>query len=78
MIDATLHIFDLTGRELWEYKTEIFSQYNIDGNMTTIVDWDLTLDSGGTLRNGTYLYTVEINCTTGKEVTKTKKMIVAK
>lgn len=78
VIDATLHIFDLTGRELWEYKTEIFSQYNIDGNMTTIVDWDLTLDSGGTLRNGTYLYTVEINCTTGKEVTKTKKMIVAK
>ena len=40
------------------------------------VDWDLTLDTGGRLQTGVYLYRVRAGSDGSKKTSKAKKLIV--
>ena len=71
MVDMTLEIFDLSGRQLWKLlKSGIPS----DGTFT--IDWDLTIDGGSRLMTGVYIYRIQVEGNKGLSATYTNKLIV--
>ena len=72
VLDVTVRVFDLSGRELWNYNSDFYTS----GNTLYIKEWNLTTNSGQRLRNGIYLFKIDVSSSTGRMSTKTKKMIV--
>lgn len=74
LVNVVLRVFDLSGRELWNYDTDIYPT----DNSTQITSWDLKTGSGQTLQRGVYLFKVEVESSSGKMSSKSKKMIISK
>lgn len=71
-IDATIYVYDLSGRLYWKHQeigsSDLFKAYT--------VTWDLTSSDGTRLRPGIYLYRAVIRSGNSTEATLTKKMII--
>ena len=71
-IEVEVSVYDLAGRAVWTRKevgsSSWLKQYPIE--------WNLTDGSGQRVGSGVYLYRAVINTPEGKEVTKSKKIIV--
>ena len=70
-IDVVLQIFDMSGRQLWEYAESGVSE---TGNYT--INWDLTVGGGNRLHTGVYLYRVLVGDGGGIQTSEAKKLIV--
>ncbi len=70
-MDVEIDVFDMSGRQLWHY-----TETGVPTSGAHIVEWDLTLDSGGRLHTGVYLYRASIATDGSKKVSKAKKLIV--
>jgi len=66
ILSTTVEIFDLTGRKIWS-----FSQANADN-----ISWDLISTNGQKVKNGIYLYRVNIKTTDSNVTSKTNKMLI--
>ena len=71
MVDATLDIFDMSGRQLWKY---VRRGVPTDGTFT--IDWDLTIDGGSRLMTGVYVYRIQVEGNSGLSATHTNKLII--
>ena len=71
-IDATIYVYDLSGRLYWKHQeigsSDLFKAYT--------VTWDLTSSDGTRLRPGIYLYRAVIRSGSSAEATLAKKMII--
>jgi len=72
VLDVTVHVFDLSGRELWNYSSDFYTS----GNTLYIKEWNLTTTSGQKIKTGIYLFKIDVSSSSGKMSTKTKKIIV--
>ncbi len=70
-IDVDIEVFDMTGRLLWTH-----SESGVPTTGAYTVDWDLTLDGGGRLQTGVYLYRVKAGADGSKKASKAKKLVV--
>lgn len=70
-MDVEIEVFDMSGRLLWRHDE---SGVSTTGAYT--VDWDLSLDSGGHLQTGVYLYRIKVGADGSKKTSKAKKLIV--
>lgn len=70
-MDVEIEVFDMSGRLLWHH-----SETGVPTSGAYTVEWDLTLDSGGNLQTGVYLYRVKIATDGSKKASKAKKLIV--
>ena len=70
-VDITLEVFDMSGRLLWHHEESGVSSGN-----AFATNWDLTINNGGRLHTGVYLYRVRLTCNGATKVTKAKKLIV--
>ena len=70
-VNVTIDIFDMSGRQLWQYTA---TDVSTDGAFT--YTWNLTIDSGQRLQTGVYLYRVRIASDGSGMVSKAKKLIV--
>jgi len=70
-IDVVLQIFDMSGRQLWEY-----AENGVSTGQTYTIDWDLTVSSGSRLHTGVYLYRVLVGAEGNMQASKAKKLIV--
>lgn len=70
-VDITLEVFDMSGRLLWHHEESGVSSGN-----AFAMNWDLTINNGGRLHTGVYLYRVRLACNGATKVTKAKKLIV--
>lgn len=70
-MDVDIEVFDMTGRLLWTH-----SESGVPNTGAYTVDWDLTLDNGGRLQTGVYLYRVKAGSDGSKKVSKAKKLVV--
>jgi len=70
-VEAIVDVFDMSGRLLWSRSASGVSSTN-----TYTVDWDLTLDGGGRLQTGIYLYRVRLGSDGSGKASKAKKLIV--
>lgn len=70
-MDVEIDVFDMSGRQLWHY-----TETGVPTSGAHTVEWDLTLDSGGRLHTGVYLYRASIATDGSKKVSKAKKLIV--
>ena len=66
ILSTTVEVFDLTGRKIWS-----FSQANADN-----ISWDLISTNGQKVKNGIYLYRVNIKTTDSNVTSKTNKMLI--
>jgi hypothetical protein len=66
VLDATIEIFDLSGRKIW-----MFEQSNTDN-----VKWDLRAADGVKVKPGIYLYKVSISTANSEIYSKTNKLLV--
>jgi len=67
-----VRVFDLTGRMMWS-QTETGSS---DFMQSYSVEWNLTNAYGQKVKPGVYLYQAVIQTNNGKEISKSKKLIV--
>lgn len=72
-LEVKIELFDFSGRLLWNYVSSTIP----DGNDLHIT-WDLTTNSGQPIGNGIYLYRVGISTPGGEEVTKARKIVIAR
>ena len=72
-MNVSIELFDSNGQLLWTH-----SQNNVSTNGSYMVPWDLTSNKGFALKTGVYLYRVLISAEGGKQVSKTKKLIILK
>ena len=70
-ITADIEVMTMAGVPLWKKTTHDSS---VTGNLK--VDWDLTIDGGGKLQTGVYLYRVTIYTENSTTVSKAKKLII--
>ena len=70
-LDVEIDIYDLSGRQLWNYKESGVSTGN-----TYTVDWNLCVDGGHRLQTGVYLYRVRISCDGSSQASRAKKLVV--
>lgn len=70
-IDVDIEVFDMSGRLLWTH-----SEKGITTGSAYTVSWDLSLDGGGRLQTGVYLYRVRMGSDGSKKTSKAKKLIV--
>src|SRR5574344_401511 len=70
-LNVEIDLFDLSGRQLWQYNETGTSMTN---NYT--VNWDLTTSNGERLSTGVYLYRARISCDGSNMSSKAKKLIV--
>lgn len=70
-MDIDIEVFDMSGRLLWTH-----SENGVPATGAYTVDWDLTLDTGGRLQTGVYLYRVRAGSDGSKKTSKAKKLIV--
>ena len=70
-VDVEIEVFDMSGRQLWSH---------LDDGITTsgayTYDWNLTVDGGGRLQTGVYLYRTKLTCDGATHTSKAKKLIV--
>ena len=71
VLDVELDIFDMSGRQLWNYSESGTSTGN-----TYTLKWNLTIDGGRKLQTGVYLYRVRISSDGSSQASKAKKLIV--
>ena len=71
VLDVELDIFDMSGRQLWNYSESGTSTGN-----TYTLNWNLTIDGGRKLQTGVYLYRVRISSDGSSQASKAKKLIV--
>ena len=71
--DIVIEIFDMSGRLLHKITSP-----STPGLTTCTVPWDVTIANGKRLKTGVYLYRVNISCDGSRNVSKAKKLIVAK
>ena len=71
--DVVIEIFDMSGRLLHKITSP-----STPGMTTCAVPWDVTIANGKRLKTGVYLYRVNISCDGSRNVSKAKKLIVAK
>ena len=71
MVDMTLDIFDMSGRQLWK-----LSKSGIPSDGTFTIDWDLSIDGGSRLMTGVYIYRIQVEGNGGLSATYTNKLIV--
>lgn len=71
VLDVELDIFDMSGRQLWNYSESGTSVGN-----TYTLNWNLTIDGGRKLQTGVYLYRVRISSDGSSQASKAKKLIV--
>jgi hypothetical protein len=71
--DIVIEIFDMSGRLLHKITSP-----STPGMTTCAVPWDVTIANGKRLKTGVYLYRVNISCDGSRNVSKAKKLIVAK
>ena len=72
-VEIAIELFDSNGRLLWR-RTES----TIPPTNTYTADWDLTSSQGHALPTGVYLYRVSISGEGGNQVSRAKKLIIAK
>jgi hypothetical protein len=72
-LDVKIELYDFSGRLLWDYVSSTTPAGN-DLHVT----WNLTTNSGQPIGNGIYLYRVRISAPGGEEVTKARKIVVAR
>ena len=70
-LDVEIDIYDLSGRQLWNYQESGVSTGN-----TYTVDWNLSVDGGRKLQTGVYLYRVRISSDGSSQASRAKKLIV--
>ena len=70
-LDVEIDIYDLSGRQLWNYQESGVSTGN-----TYTVDWNLCVDGGHRLQTGVYLYRVRISCDGSSQASRAKKLVV--
>ena len=71
MVDATLDIYDMSGRLLWKYV-----KMDVPTAGTFTIDWDLTIGGGSRLMTGVYIYRIQVEGNGGLNATYTNKLIV--
>ena len=71
MVDATLDIYDMSGRLLWKYV-----KMGVPTAGTFTIDWDLTIGGGSRLMTGVYIYRIQVEGNGGLNATYTNKLIV--
>lgn len=72
-LTVKLELFDFSGRLLWNH-----SQTGMSSGNNLHVTWDLTTNGGQPIGNGVYLYRVSLSSAGGEEVTKARKIVVAR
>lgn len=70
-VDVIIDVFDMSGRLLWQH-----AESGVSSSNAYTVPWDLTLENGGRLQTGVYLYRVRLSSDGGGQVSKAKKLIV--
>ncbi len=70
-MDIQLEIFDMSGRLLYKQEESGVSTTN-----TYTINWDLTIDGGGKLQTGVYLYRALMSCDGGTRTSKAKKLVI--
>lgn len=72
-LEVKIDLYDFSGRLLWNHSQRAASSEN-----EVRIAWDLTTNSGQPIGNGVYLYRVTLSSAGGEEVTKARKIIVAR
>ena len=72
-LEVKIDLYDFSGRLLWNHSQNFISS----GNEMHIT-WDLTTDGGQPIGNGVYLYRVTLSSVGGEEVSKARKLVVAR
>lgn len=70
-MDVEINVYDISGRLLWKH-----TETGVATSSAYTVDWDLSVDTGGKLQTGVYLYRVSISSDGSKQTTKAKKLVV--
>ncbi|MCF0193218.1 MAG: type IX secretion system sortase PorU, partial [Prevotella sp.] len=70
-VTAEIEVMTMAGRPLWRKTVKATTS---SGSL--LVDWDLTMESGGKLQTGVYLYRVRLSSDGSDSVTKAKKLII--
>lgn len=70
-VDVVLDVFDLSGRQLWEYTGS-----GISTSGTFTVNWDLCTSGGQKLPTGVYVYRVRLSSDGSSKVSRAKKLII--
>lgn len=71
-MQCTLGVFDLTGRKVWEYTSQV--QTDIESTMRCT--WDLRDGSGTRVPRGIYLYRATVETPEGTYTSKTERLAV--
>lgn len=71
-LDVNITVFDYAGRTLWTHQESGVAESNYYQ-----VNWDLKTNSGQRLVPGVYLYKATVASDGSKEVTKTRKIVIA-
>ena len=71
MVDVTLDIFDMSGRQLWKYM-----KTGIPTGGTVTIDWDLAIGGGSKLMTGVYIYRIQVEGNGGLSATHSNKLII--
>ncbi len=69
--DFVIEVFDFAGRRLWRHQESGSSSSGLYA-----IPWDLTMNGGGRLFSGVYLYRVTLRCGSSKSVSQSQKIIV--
>lgn len=69
--DLLIEVFDFAGRQMWSRS---FTAHSTTGLYS--VPWNLTMNGGGRLGAGIYLYRATLSNGTSKKVSKTQKIII--
>lgn len=69
--DLLIEVFDFAGRRMWSQSFTANS-----GTGLYSVPWNLTMNGGGRLGAGIYLYRATMSCGGSKRVSKTQKIII--
>lgn len=72
-LDVKIELYDFSGRLLWNH-----SQSTVSSGNEVRITWNLTTDSGQPVGNGVYLYRVTLSSAGGEEVSKARKIVVAR
>ena len=72
-LTVKIDIYDFSGRLLWNH-----SQTTVSSGNELRLTWDLTTDGGRPIGNGVYLYRVTLSSENGEEVSKARKIVIAR
>lgn len=72
-LEVKIDLYDFSGRLLWNH-----SQSTVPSGNEVRITWDLTTGTGQPIGNGVYLYRVTLSSAEGEEVTKARKIVVAR